>query len=84
VHPAASHLDESCIYGIACHAVLRVICEYDHTLISSFAASFAGAVTPGESLQAELWQDANVVSFRLRVSGRDAIVADNGRCVLAT
>ena len=83
VHPAASHLDESCIYGLACHAVLRVICEYDHTLISSFAASFAGAVTPGESLQAELWQDANVVSFRLRVPERDTVVLDNGRCVLA-
>lgn len=83
-NPAAPLLQGTCIYGIACHAVLRVICEYDHTLIHSFAASFAGPVTPGESLQAELWQDANVVSFRLRVPRRDAIVLDRGRCVLAT
>ncbi|MEZ5563504.1 MAG: MaoC family dehydratase N-terminal domain-containing protein [Gammaproteobacteria bacterium] len=84
VNPVAPRLHEACIYGIACHAVLRVICEYDHTLIRSFAASFAGPVTPGETLQADLWQDANVVSFRLRVPGREAIVLDHGRCVLAT
>lgn len=84
VNPVAPVLHELCTWGIACHAVLRVICEYDHTLISSIAASFSAPVRPGESLQAELWQDANVVSFRLRVPERGAIVLDNGRCVLAT
>jgi hypothetical protein len=84
VNPAAPLLHVTCTYGIACHAVLRVICEYDHTLISSLAASFAGPVTPGESLLAELWQDANVVSFRLSVPARNAVVLDHGRCVLAT
>ena len=84
VNPAVPVLQETCIYGIACHAVLRVICEYDHTLIRSFTASFTGPVTPGDRLQAELWQDANIVSFRLRVPESDAIVLDNGRCVLAT
>lgn len=84
VNAAPPLLHESCIYGIACYAVLRVICEYDYTLIRSFAGTFAGPVTPGERLQAELWQDANIVSFRLRVPERDAVVLDNGRCVLAT
>lgn len=84
VNPAAPVLPELCTWGIACHAVLRVICEYDHTLIASFAAGFSAPVTPGENLQAELWQDANVVSFRLRVPERNAIVLDNGRCVLAS
>lgn len=82
--PVVSRLQARCLYGIACHAVLRVICEYDHTLIRSFAASFTGPVTPGDSLQAELWQDANVVSFRLRVVERGTIVLDHGRCVLAS
>jgi acyl dehydratase len=84
VNPAAPVLHRLCVYGIACHAVLRVICEYDQTLIGSFAASFVGPVTPGESLLAELWQDANVVSFRLSVPARNAVVLDHGRCVLVS
>lgn len=71
-----------CLQGIACLAILAEICEYDHTLIRSFAASFPGTATPGETLVAELWQDANVVSCRLRVLERDTLVLDQGRCVL--
>jgi len=77
-------LDSFCLQGIACLAVLREICEYDHTLIRSFGCSFAGPAHPGEALLAELWQDANVVSCRLRAPARDALVLDQGRCVLAT
>ena len=72
-----------CLQGIACHAILQVICEYDHTLIRSLAVSYAGPAYPGETLVAELWQDANIVSCRLRVRERDAVVLDQGRCVLA-
>lgn len=73
-----------CLQGIACHAILQVICEYDHTLIRSLAVNYAGPAYPGETLVAELWQDANVVSVRLRALERDAVVLDQGRCVLAT
>ncbi len=69
--------------GIACVAILREICEFDHTLIRSFACTLTGVASPGETLVAELWQDANVVSCRLRVPGRDAVVLDEGRCILA-
>ena len=72
-----------CLQGIACHAILSVICEYDHTLIRSFSCSYAGPAYAGESLLAELWQDANIVSCRLRALERDAVVLDQGRCVLA-
>lgn len=72
-----------CLQGIVCHAILQVICEYDHTLIRSLAVSFAGAAYAGETLVAELWQDANIVSCRLRALERDALVLDHGRCVLA-
>lgn len=71
-----------CLQGIACHAILRIICEYDHTLIRSFSAVFTGIAFPGETLDTELWQDANVVHFRLRSRERDAVVLDQGRCVL--
>lgn len=76
-------LHNQCLAGLACHALLKVICEYDHTLITAFAAGFPGSASPGEPLLAEFWQDANIVSFRLRAPDRDAIVLDHGRCVLA-
>ena len=80
----APPLQPLCCLGVACHSVLRVICEYDHTLITAFEGHVAGPAFPGETLVAELWQDANVVSFRLRARDRDALIIDQGRCVLAT
>ncbi|MBN8279741.1 MAG: hypothetical protein J0M16_03955 [Gammaproteobacteria bacterium] len=76
-------LEGLALQGIACVAILREICEFDHTLIRSFACTLTGVASPGETLVAELWQDANVVSCRLRVPGRDAVVLDEGRCILA-
>ncbi len=80
---AGKLLHPLCLQGIACLAILREICEYDHTLIRSLAVTRAGPAYAGETLVAELWQDANVVSCRLRVLERDALVLDHGRCVLA-
>lgn len=77
-------LDSLCLQGMACLAILAEICEYDHTLIRSLAVGATGPVSPGETLVAELWQDANVVSCRLRAEGRDAVVLDQGRCVLVS
>ncbi len=82
LHPVPS-LPGLCLQGIACHAILQVICEYDHTLIRSLAVSYGGPAYPGETLVAELWQDANIVSCRLRALERDTVVLDQGRCVLA-
>ncbi len=79
-----TRLQGLCLQGIACHAILQVICDYDHTLIRSLAVTFGGPAYPGETLVAELWQDANIVSCRLRALERDVVVLDQGRCVLAT
>lgn len=76
-------LHSQCLLGIACHGVLAVICEHDHTLIRSFGARYTGPVRPGEPLVLDLWQDANVVRFRLRAADRPGPVLDHGRCVLA-
>jgi acyl dehydratase len=80
--PAAPVLDGLCLQGIACLAILAEICDYDHTLIRSLSVGFAAPASPGETLVAELWQDANIVSCRLRAVERDALVLDQGRCVL--
>ncbi len=70
-------------FGVACRAVLATICEYDPMLITAFAARFTAPVWPGEALLTEMWQDANVVSFRVRAGAAGRVVLDHGRCVLA-
>jgi len=71
-----------CTFGIACHAVLQTVCDYDFTLIRSFDARFSAPVYPGDLISTEMWQDRNIVSFRCRVPARDAVVLNNGRCTL--
>lgn len=73
-----------CTYGIACRAILKTICDYDHTLIEAFDARFSAPVLPGDTITTQMWQDGNVVSFQCMVAERDAVVLRNGRCVLAT
>jgi acyl dehydratase len=73
-----------CTYGIACHAVLKTICEYDETLVVGFDARFSLPVMPGDTIRTEMWQDGNIVSFRCTAIERDVIVLRNGKCTLAT
>lgn len=70
-------------YGIACRAILKTICNYDHTLISGFDARFTAPVYPGEVLTTEMWQDRDIVSFRCWAKTRESLVIDNGKCTLA-
>lgn len=73
-----------CAYGVACRAILKTICNFDHTLISGFDARFTAPAFPGETLTTEMWQDGNVVAFRCLVRSRGAVVIDNGKCTLST
>jgi len=73
-----------CTYGIACHAILKTICDYDHTLIREFDARFAAPVLPGDTIRTEMWQDGNVISFQCVVDERQSTVIKGGRCVLAS
>lgn len=72
-----------CTYGFACHAVLKTVCEYDHTLITGFDARFSSPVYPGETILTEMWQDGNIVAFRCRVPERGVTVISNGKCTLS-
>jgi len=72
-----------CTYGIACHAILKTICDYDYTLIAGFDARFSAPVLPGDTIRTDMWQDGNIVSFRCTAKERDVIVMRNGQCTLA-
>jgi acyl dehydratase len=73
-----------CTYGVACHAVLKTICDYDDTLIVGFDARFSSPVMPGDTIRTDMWQDGNVVSFGCIAVERDVMVLRNGKCTLAT
>lgn len=73
-----------CTYGIACQAILRTICDYDHTLIEGFDARFSLPVFPGDTITTDMWQDGNVVSFQCSVRERGSVVLRNGKCTLRT
>jgi acyl dehydratase len=71
-----------CTYGVACRAVLREVCAYRAEAIAEFGARFSAPVYPGETLRFQFWQDSDVVSFVAHVAERNALVLNNGRCVL--
>jgi len=72
-----------CTLGIAGHALLRGVCNYDPARFGTLAVRFSAPVYPGETIRTEMWSDGAVVSFRARVLERDAIVLNNGRLGLA-
>lgn len=72
-----------CTFGITCRAVMAAYSEMDAKAIRSHAARFTAPVVPGETLAIDLWRDADVVSFEVRVPARGATVLRNGRTLLA-
>ena len=71
-----------CTYGVACHAILQTICNYDPTLISGLDARFSAPVFPGDTIRTDMWQDGNIVSFQCTATERDSLVIRNGKCTL--
>ena len=71
-----------CSYGIACHAVLKGMLDYDSDAIASFDVRFSSPVFPGETQAVDLWRDGDVISFRVRIPERGVVSINNGRCAL--
>jgi acyl dehydratase len=66
-------------FGIAAHALLRLCCGYDASRLVGMHARFTAPVFPGETLRTEIWQEADVTSFRVSVPARQVVALDNGR-----
>ena len=69
-------------FGVAGHAILKSLCDYDPARLAAIAGRFSAPVFPGETIRTELWRDGKVVSFRARVVERDVIALNNGRAEL--
>ncbi len=68
-----------CTYGVAGHALLRVLCDYDPARLRFIEGRFSAPVFPGETIRTEIWRDGSEVSFRCGVAARAAIVLNGGR-----
>lgn len=69
-------------FGVATHALLKGVCDYDPDRIASIAGRFTAPVFPGETLLTDYWIDDATISFRTRVEGRDVVAIGNGRMTL--
>jgi acyl dehydratase len=69
-------------FGIAAHAILRIVAEYQPERLAAIEARFARPVFPGETIRTEMWLDGPKVSFQCRVVERNEIVLTNGLAIL--
>ena len=72
-----------CTFGVAGHALVKTMCDYDPARLKSMQGRFSSPVYPGETIRTEMWRDANVVSFRSTVPARGVTVLNNGRAEIA-
>ena len=68
-----------CTYGVAGHALLRLLCDYDPTRLKRMDVRFSAPVYPGETIRTEIWREgAGRYGFRCRIVERDVIAINNG------
>lgn len=67
-----------CTFGVATHAILKTLCDYDPARFHRIRLRFSSPVYPGETIRTEIWRNGNQVAFRCRVVERDVVVINNG------
>lgn len=68
-----------CTYGVACHALLATMCDYDAAAMKSLSLRFSAPVYPGETIRTEIWRDGDKrAQFRCLSKERDLLVATGG------
>ncbi len=73
-----------CTMGIACRALISVLCPGAPERLRHLSLRFSHRVYPGETIQTEVFDlGAGEIRFRSRVVERDVIVLDRGRAELA-
>lgn len=67
-----------CTFGVATHAIMKTLCDYDPSRFHRIRLRFSSPVYPGETIRTEIWRNGNEVAFRCRVVERDVVVINNG------
>ena len=68
-----------CTYGVAGHALLKLVCDYDPARLKRMDVRFSAPVYPGETIRTEVWREGERrFAFRCMVPERKALVLNNG------
>ena len=68
-----------CTYGVAGHALLKLVCDYDPARLKRMDVRFSAPVYPGETIRTEVWRETNErFAFRCVVPERKMVVLNNG------
>ena len=66
-------------FGLAGHAILRELCDYDPSRLKQMHVRFSSPVYPGESIRTEMWREGKGrAAFRCWVVERNVMVINNG------
>jgi acyl dehydratase len=66
-------------FGVAGHAILRELCDYDPVRLTRMQVRFSSPVFPGETIRTEIWREASGrAAFRCWVVERNVMVINNG------
>jgi acyl dehydratase len=68
-----------CTFGVAGHALLRTIYDYDPEKLKSMQVRFVAPVYPGETIRLEAWKEPHEIRFRALAVERRQIVLDHGK-----
>lgn len=71
-----------CSMGIACHAVLKNLLDYEVARVASMQVRFTAPVFPGDELRTDMWRDGDEVSFRMTNTETGKVVLNGGRVAL--
>jgi acyl dehydratase len=69
-------------FGVAAHAIVRTLAQYQPERLASIEARFARPVFPGETIRTEMWRSGSEVFFRCRTVERGEVAIDNGLAIL--
>ncbi|WP_454695791.1 MaoC/PaaZ C-terminal domain-containing protein [Achromobacter aegrifaciens] len=71
-----------CSYGIACHGLLRMLCNYEPARLKRIDVRFSAPVYPGETIRVEAWGASGEVRFRATALERQKVVLNNGLAII--
>jgi acyl dehydratase len=69
-------------FGIAAHALLSTLCDYDPARLIGMSLRFTAPVYPGETLRTLMWRSGTHVFFRCEAVERSIVVLDSGLATL--
>lgn len=70
--------------GVAAHAVLRTVLNYEEARFAGMRVRFTAPALPGDTLRTDMWVDGPVISLRTTALERNVVVLDNARVDINT